>query len=67
VTIPGNHQEDDYLYFGEAKNLPEVRKLFEKEAPTAPKKTREELHSRVTYEYLGLADDSALAAIEAEY
>jgi pre-mRNA-splicing factor ISY1 len=29
----GTGEDDTYLYFGEAKNLPQVKKLFHKEAP----------------------------------
>ena len=67
VQLPGSVSDEDYVYFGEAKNLPKVRELFQKEAPPPPKRTREELLNRVNYKYLGLEDDKDLEEIEARH
>lgn len=42
------------MYFGAAKNLQNVKEVFEKEAPTAPTENKKILQKIVDEEYLGL-------------
>ena len=60
---------DGYKYFGAAKNLPKVRELFQREVPLPPKESRADMYKRVTYSYLGYAnqDTSDLEASEKLY
>jgi pre-mRNA-splicing factor ISY1 len=56
-----------YKYFGAAKDLPKVRELFEKEIPSAPKKSRTELYKRINYQYYGYSNPDYLVPIEESY
>ncbi len=66
LEVPG---ADGYKYFGAAKNLPKVRELFQREVPLPPKESRTDMYKRVTYSYLGYAnqDISDLEASEKFY
>eukprot|EP01137_Pigoraptor_chileana_P007584 Opistho-2@3573 len=63
--IPGGK---GYKYFGAARDLPGVRELFQKELPSAPRKTRGELYRTVDADYYGYRDDDdgVLVPLEAE-
>ena len=54
VEGTGLEAEDGYMYFGAAKNLPQVQEIFKKEVPQAPLVNKKELLKAVDYEYLGL-------------
>lgn len=51
MELPGS---GGYKYFGAAKDLPGVRELFFRDAPTAPKRNLLDLHQLIDYEYYGL-------------
>lgn len=59
--IAGNAAEvvqgKGYKYFGEARNLPGVRELFRKEAPSKQKRTRMEIFKGIDADYYGYRDD----------
>jgi pre-mRNA-splicing factor ISY1 len=55
-----------YKYFGAAKNLPGVRELFEKEAPPPPRRSKQDMLSRIEPDYYGFRDDDDAALLEAE-
>ncbi|RLN47584.1 hypothetical protein BBJ29_007481 [Phytophthora kernoviae] len=46
-----------YKYFGAAKSLPGVRELFEKQAPEAGKRTRQDMYKHIEPDYYGFRDD----------
>ena len=54
-TVDGLTDQQGYLYFGAAKNLQNVKSVFEKEAPAAPAESKKHLQKIVDEEYLGLA------------
>ena len=55
-------ESDEYQYFGAAKNLAEVKQMYEKDMPAAPQENRQRLEALVDDNYLGLdrEDDSEL-------
>eukprot|EP00736_Rhodelphis_marinus_P003419 Rmarinus@m.16787 len=57
-----------YLYFGAAKNLPGVKRVFQDEATTQKKRTRGELMKNIDADYYGYRDeeDGVLLLEEAE-
>ncbi len=59
---------EGYYYFGAAKELPGVRELFERSAPTQQKQTRTDLYKLVDAEYYGFKDedDGLLVRLEAD-
>lgn len=65
AELPGS---GGYKYFGASKNLPGVRELFETSGGRAKKRTRGEIHRRLTVDYYGWRDedDQELLREEAE-
>ena len=51
MSLPG---ADGYLYFGEAKNLPKVRELLQKEVHVTVKSNLKEFNKKIDNVYLGL-------------
>lgn len=64
-TVPGNR---GYKYFGAAKDLPGVRELFQRDAPSQKKKTKGQLMRTVDADYYGYRDedDGVLVPLERE-
>ena len=56
VEGTGLEAEDGYMYFGAAKNLPQVSEIFKKEVPQAPLVNKNELLKAVDFNYLGLGE-----------
>jgi pre-mRNA-splicing factor ISY1 len=54
LELPGS---GGYKYFGEAKNLPGVRELFETGKAKTKKRSRGEIHKHLTIDYYGFQDD----------
>ncbi|CAI2376746.1 unnamed protein product [Moneuplotes crassus] len=48
LHLPGS---EDYYYYGAAKDLPQVRELFDRDKPSAPVKNYVEMAKKVGYEY----------------
>lgn len=65
AELPGS---GGYKYFGASKNLPGVRELFETSGARAKKRSRGEIHRRLTVDYYGWRDedDQELLREEAE-
>lgn len=63
--VPGNR---GYKYFGAAKDLPGVRELFEREAPSKKRKTRAQLMRNLDADYYGYRDedDGVIVPLEKE-
>lgn len=63
--VPGNR---GYKYFGAARDLPGVRELFEREAPSKKRKTRAQLMRNLDADYYGYRDedDGVLIPLEKE-
>lgn len=53
-TADGLTDQQGYMYFGAAKNLNNVKTVFEKETPAAPTESKKQLQKVVDEEYLGL-------------
>ncbi|XP_039254400.2 pre-mRNA-splicing factor ISY1 homolog [Styela clava] len=64
-TVPGNR---GYKYFGAAKDLPGVRELFQRDAPSKKRKTRGQLMRNLDADYYGYRDedDGVLVPLEKE-
>lgn len=56
------------MYFGAAKNLPNVQEVFKKEIPQAPQMNKQDLQRRIDPDYLGIDcfDDKDLEKSEKE-
>lgn len=65
LELPGS---GGYKYFGETKNLPGVRELFETVKAKTKKRSRGEIHKHLTIDYYGFMDedDEDLKRAEAE-
>ncbi|CAK8689513.1 unnamed protein product [Clavelina lepadiformis] len=63
--VPGNR---GYKYFGAAKDLPGVRELFQKDAPSKIRKTRGQLMKNIDADYYGYRDedDGVIVPLETE-